>query len=145
MPRTKIQTFENHTKFDPLFHFLVLPVGVGTVIYAIYALTQRQTGENVAFLIFSIGLLTAFFKIRVYSLQVQDRVIRLEERLRLMTLLHEPLRSRLPELTERQLVALRFASDVEVPSLVEKTLANQLASKDIKKAITNWRPDYFRI
>jgi hypothetical protein len=145
MPETKIQTFQNHARLDPLFHFFVMPVGFGTVIYAIYALTQRQTGENVAFLIFSLALLVAFFKIRAYSVKVQDRVIRLEERLRLLTLLHEPLRSRIPELTEGQLVALRFASDAEVAILVEKVLANPLTSKEIKSQIVDWRPDYFRV
>jgi hypothetical protein len=81
----------------------------------------------------------------LYSLKVQDRVIRLEERLRLATLLPEPLRMRIPELTERQLVAIRFAQDAEVPLIVETTLKEKLEPKQIKDLIQNWRPDYWRV
>ena len=79
------------------------------------------------------------------ALKVQDRVIRLEERLRLAELLPDRTRPRIGELTESQLVALRFASDGESPALVEKALATGMKSKEIKKAIQNWRPDYFRV
>jgi hypothetical protein len=76
---------------------------------------------------------------------VQDRIIRLEERLRLAAVLEEPLRSRARELTDSQLLGLRFASDQELPGLVERALDEKLDRTQIKKAITDWRPDYLRV
>lgn len=152
MAEKKPQTFANHTRFDPLFHFFLGPLFILGVIMSLIHffahLTESNFQENFhAFLIvvLAVGLLVAVFKIRLYALKVQDRVIRLEERLRLSQLLSEPLRSRIPELTEDQLIALRFASDAEIPKLVERTLNEKLARADIKKSIQNWRPDYWRV
>lgn len=148
----KPQTFANHTRLDPPFHFFMLPVfGIALIVALVnffYHLPTRSAFHSLhAFLIvlFAAALLVMAFKTRLYSLKVQDRVIRLEERLRLMQLLPEPLRSRIPELSEGQLVALRFASDAELPKLVERTLNEKLSRADIKKAIQHWRPDYWRV
>ena len=92
----------------------------------------------------AIWAVVATFKIRLYALKVQDRVIRLEERLRMHELFSEPLKSRIGEFTESQLIALRFASDTELPALAEKALQG-LNQKQIKAAIKTWRPDYFRL
>jgi hypothetical protein len=145
MADIKVQDFKNHAKFDPLFHFLVLPVAMITVIIAAYQITQRQKLADAWFFILAIVLLIAFSKIRTYALKVQDRVIRLEERLRMERVLPEPLKARIGELTESQLVALRFAPDAELTGLVEKTLANNWTNKMIKENVVNWRPDYFRV
>jgi len=148
----KPQTFANHTRFDPLFHFFPIPIfALGVImslIHFFYHLRESGMHGNIhSFLIIllAVALLILVFKVRLYALRVQDRVIRLEERLRLMQLLQEPLRSRIPELTEGQLIGLRFASDAEVPALVERALKEKLSRGDIKKAIKNWRPDYWRV
>jgi hypothetical protein len=152
MAEKKPQTLANHARLDPPFHFFVLPVFVLglvlTLIHFFAHLRESDFHENFhAFLLIllALALLTLTFKTRLYSLKVQDRVIRLEERLRLMQLLNEPLRSRIPELTEDQLCGLRFASDAEVAKLAERALNEKLSRKDIKKAIQNWRPDYWRV
>jgi hypothetical protein len=96
-------------------------------------------------LIFAVALITAVLKIRLYATKLQDRIIRLEERLRLASLVQEPLRSRIGELSEAQLVGLRFASDAEVAALVERAINEKLSRDDIKKAVKNWRADNFRV
>jgi len=152
MAEKKPQTFANHTRFDPWFHFFLLPVFglllILSIIHFIAHVTEgglRDQVHAVLLILLAVAFLVAVFKIRLYSLKVQDRVIRLEERLRLTSLLPEPLRSRIPELTEGQLVALRFASDAELPKLVERALSEKLSPADIKKAIQSWRPDYWRV
>src|SRR5437588_12333529 len=143
MPNT--QSLQNHARFDPLFHFFIIPVFFFTSMWSIYRLVREPSLESAWLVVLSFALLMAGFKIRLYSLKVQDRVIRLEERLRLSMLLSEPFRSRINDLTEGQLVAIRFASDAEVPGRVEKALAGKMAPTDIKKEVVNWRPDYFRV
>ncbi len=152
MPQRTPQTYANHTRFDPLFHFFLAPVFVlglvMSLVHFFYHLRENDMRDNFhsfLLILLALALLALAFKTRVYSLKVQDRVIRLEERLRLAQLLSEPLRSRIPELTEDQLIGLRFASDAEVPKLVERALNEKLKRKDIKKAIQNWRPDYWRV
>jgi len=141
----KPQSFQNHTKFDPPFHFFLAPVGLALVIWSIGHVVRDPGWSSGWQVLASLWAFIAVFKMRVYSLKVQDRVIRLEERLRLARVLPQPLQSRIPELTERQLIALRFASDGEVTGLVEKTLAGNLDQKAIKQAIQTWRPDYWRV
>jgi hypothetical protein len=147
------QNLQNHTKYDPAFHFVLLPLFAANLLYRIYELVRQlmsaQPGVStirlVGGVIVAFGLLLLTSKTRIYALKVQDRVIRLEERLRLASVLPEPLRSRIPELTVSQLVALRFAPDEELMELVKGALDKNLGNKEIKQGIRNWRPDYWRI
>jgi hypothetical protein len=146
------QTYANHTKLDPPFHFFLAPVFLlGLILTLIHFIAHfrhsdfRDNFHAFLLIILALALLLELFKIRLYSLKVQDRIIRLEERLRLTQLLSEPMRSRIPELTEDQLCGLRFASDAEVGKLAERALNEKLNRKQIKQAIQNWRPDYWRV
>ena len=152
MAETKPQTLANHTRFDPPFHFYILPIfGIALIMTIVHFFAHLSHGDFRdhfhAFLLILLALafLLLALKVRLYAIKVQDRVIRLEERLRLTQLLQEPLRSRIPELTVDQLCGLRFASDAEIPKLVERTLKENLKRADIKKAIQTWRPDYWRV
>jgi hypothetical protein len=152
LSQTTPQTYSNHRRFDPLFHFFLGPVFllglIMSLVHFFYHFRESDFRDNMhsfLLIVLAIAMLTLVVKTRLYTLKVQDRVIRLEERLRLMQLLPEPLRSRIPELTEDQLVGLRFASDAEVPKLVERVLNEKLKRGEIKKAVQNWRPDYWRV
>ncbi len=139
------QSFSNHTRYDPLFHFFILPIFAIALVTSIIHLIKWPGLHSALLVIFFIAAMVAVFKIRLYSLKVQDRVIRLEERQRLATLLDPALRSRIPEITVSQLVALRFASDGELPALATRALNEKLSSADIKKGIKQWRPDNWRV
>lgn len=145
MAEKKPQNLQNHAKIDPLFHRFLILLALIVLIAAAYNLYLYPGWKSGIELLAVIGAIVALFKMRIYALRVQDRVIRLEERLRLERLLSEPLKSRIYELTEQQLIALRFASDDELPALVEKTLKGNLAPKEIKQSIQVWRPDYWRV
>ncbi len=140
------QTHANHVRLHPPFHFFLIPAALALLILTIVNVV-RHTDLLEAWILLLIGVMApvAILLIRTNPLRVQDRLIRLEERLRLTSLLNEPLRSRIGELTESQIVALRFASDGEAAALVEKALKEKLKSADIKKSIVTWRADVFRV
>jgi len=140
------QTFANHTRFHPPFHFFLGPGSFVLLILTVVNVVQHYR-QLEAWILLLIGILflVAVFLIRLNPLRAQDRLIRLEERLRLQALLSPELTRRIGELTESQLIALRFASDQELPALVAKVLAARMQSKDIKKAIVTWRADTFRV
>jgi hypothetical protein len=139
------QNFSNHARRDPPFHFFILPVFSLTVLMATVRLAMHPGMHSAWLVVFSLAALAAVFKMRLYAVKVQDRIIRLEERLRLAILLDKPLRARMGELSESQLVALRFASDAELPALMEAALSKKLSNSEIKKAIRQWKPDYWRV
>lgn len=142
---TKAQSYSNHTRWHPIYHFVIGPIFMLNVIFAIVLLVRRPGWITAWALVVSIALLMLTFLVRINPLRVQDRIIRLEERLRLTNLLPDPLRARITELTEDQLIGLRFASDKELPALVQKALNEKMNRKQIKQAVAEWRADLFRV
>jgi hypothetical protein len=145
MPEASQQNFANHTRYDPVFHFFILPVFSLLLLASVVHLVMRPSLHSAVPVIVAIAVSAIIFKLRLYPIKVQDRVIRLEERLRLATLLDPALRPRIAEFTESQLIALRFASDAELPALAARALNEKLAAPEIKKAIQHWRPDHWRV
>ena len=140
------QSYAKHTRWFPPYHFVAVPILVANVI--IVGIRANKNGWDFYStwdLVFAFGLLVGISIARVMTLRVQDRVIRLEMRLRLASVLPAQLQSRVQDLRPGQLVALRFASDAELPSLVERCLSGQLDKPgDIKKEIKTWVGDYLR-
>jgi hypothetical protein len=140
------QNFANHTKVFPPFHFFLLPVllvNLGVQIYRLIAFWITFSG--VFGVLLALALLVGFLSARMFALSVQDRVIRLEERLRYQRLLPPDLQPRIDEFTVVQLVSLRFAGDAELPSLARKVLDDKMQGrKAIKQLVKNWKPDYLR-
>jgi hypothetical protein len=139
------QNFQNHAKFVPVFHFFVLPVLLFNVGWVVYRVVQAPTGDSGESLVVALALLLLALYARMFALTVQDRVIRLEMQLRMHGVLPVNLRPRIPEFTVGQLIALRFASDTELPDLATKVLSENLSDrKAIKRMIKNWQPDNLR-
>jgi hypothetical protein len=142
------QSYKNHTRFDPPMHFFVIPVllaNLGVAIWIAIHFRHEFPWLGHWSIVFALALLVLGFKCRINDLKTQDRLIRLEERLRLASLLPPNQLSHINELTVKQLVALRFASDEEVAALVHKTLTQNLEQKAIKQNIINWRADHHRV
>lgn len=142
------QSYQNHRQFVPAFHFVMFGILVLNLVWAIWRLIQGAglpLPDRIWAVFVAIALLLLAWYARTFPLRVQDRVIRLEERLRLARLLPPDLAARIPELGAGQLVALRFASDEEVPELTRTILDEKIRSlEEIKKRIRNWRPDHLR-
>jgi len=140
------QTYANHVRWHPPFHFFLMPCAIAVLIMSIVNVVKHYDVLE-AWILLLLGIITpvAVLLIRINPLRAQDRLIRLEEKMRLESLLKEPLRSRIGELKPSQLVALRFACDGEIPGLVEKTLNQNMQAKEIKKAIVTWRADTLRV
>ena len=137
------QNIKNHVRLVPPFHFFVLPVLAINLVWSLVRL--RLTFAGIFGVILALALVLLALNARLFALKVQDRLIRLEERLRYERVLPEELRWRADELTIDQFVSLRFACDEELPTLMRKVLDDKLTErKAIKLLIKNWRPDYLR-
>ena len=127
------QNFQNHAKYVPLFHFVAVPILITNFIWSAYRAAMAPSWPTVLAALVAAAMVITIFLARVFALKVQDRVIRLEMRLRLRDVLSTELRGRIPELTRPQLVALRFASDAELPELVRDVLVGGLSTKKATK------------
>jgi hypothetical protein len=142
MPR---QTYENHVRWLPPFHFFVLPVLLLNALNAIRHVWLTPTRSTGFALLVAVALLMLALLARAMAVTVQDRVIRLEMRLRLRECLPVDLHARINELTPKQLVALRFASDAEMADIVRDVLAGTLTTqKTIKRRVKDWQSDFLR-
>jgi hypothetical protein len=142
------QNLQHHARYNPPFHFFLIPVLLLNLIVSIYITVHNWPAYqhlHLWWIVMAIIFLVMAEQGRSNALKVQDRVIRLEERLRLAALLPTADLSHINELTTPQLIALRFASDAELPALVHKTLTQNLEPKAIKQSITAWRPDHQRV
>ena len=140
------QTYENHAKFVPLFHFVLGPLFFANLLLALYLVITGFSMHTLSGAIVAVGLVLLSGSVRSFAVQGQDRVIRLEERLRMHRLLPDELRPRINDFTMDQLVALRFAGDDELPGLAKKVLDDDIGDrKTIKQMVVAWRPDYQRL
>jgi hypothetical protein len=141
----RVQTFKNHPRLLPAFHFFVLPVLLLNVLNEVRREWRYPSEGQLFVVVVAAALFTLAFLSRSMALTVQDRVIRLEMRLRLRQILPPDLQTRIHDLTHRQLIALRFASDAELPELVRDILNGKLTTaKEIKLRVKNWQGDWLR-
>lgn len=147
MAETKPQTYENHAKTVPLFHYFTMPLLLINLLWSVYRLLTQSDAfvDSLVTLTAAVAVLLVAFFSRTNALKAQDRVIRLEERLRMQELLPVESKSRIHEITTSQILALRFASDEELPALVKTALDDNADARSIKQAIKNWRADHHRL
>lgn len=140
------QSFANHARLHPPYHYVLSPLSLAYVVWAVVRVVRTPGADALFDLLGALTLFGAVAFARLYPLTVQDRIIRLEERLRLERVLPDDLRSRIPELPTRQLIALRFAAEDEVADLVRAVLADpSLTPKAVKQRIRHWRADHHRV
>ena len=142
----KPQSFQSHARWRPMFHFTLVPLLLLNLALAItYTVRHSQDHLHLGiwWIVLGVALILAALDHRTSALGAQDRIIRLEERLRMIAL--GVAHTTVYGLTERQLIGLRFASDSELPALAERAHRENLTEKQIKASIQSWRADYFRI
>ena len=145
MSKTSSQSLKNHARLDPPYHVVLALVLFLNLVYSIVHLVRHLSFRNGWFVVLSLAIIILFLRLRQYPLKVQDRVIRLEERLRLQALAPAEWHSQINRLTEGQLIALRFAADDEVVALAKQAVEENLNRKQIKERIRNWRADEWRV
>ena len=140
------QTFANHTRWHPPFHYFIVPVMLINFIWSVVELIMTPGWNAGRWTVVSWALLMLTIFVRVNPLRAQDRTIRLEEQLRFQRVLSPSLSQQTSAISRGQLIALRFAPDEELEELVAAVLAGKLTRPgEIKRAIKNWRADTFRV
>jgi uncharacterized membrane protein YheB (UPF0754 family) len=140
-----VQNYKNHAKFIPIYHFVAFPLLLANFIWAVVRASREISTDTIIALGTAFALVVMFFVARIMALRVQDRVIRLEMRLRLREVLPIGLHPRIVDFTPDQLVALRFASDAELSELAQTVLRDKVVSKKaIKQMIKEWEADHLR-
>jgi hypothetical protein len=139
------QSASSHGRFDPFYHFFLTPILLVNLISSVVGLVQRRNFFHWWMFVLSFAAIILLFKLRAYPVKVQDRVIRLEERIRLQALAPTEWHSQIYRLTEDQLIGLRFAADEEVVELAKHALEHNLNRKQIKERIKSWRADDWRV
>ena len=140
------QNFANHRRIIPLYHFVIFGIFVINAIWSIVQLVRFPSWPTLLACAVALALVGLFLFARIFALAVQDRVIRLEMKLRLAKVLPPDLQGRIPELDRDQLIALRFAGDQELPDLVREVLTNDMHNRDdIKRRIKKWEADFWRV
>lgn len=140
------QTYKNHVRWYPPFHFILAPLMLANLIYWIVRFYQNPGWDNGELVVLAVALFLLTFISRLFALRCQDRLIRLEERLRYSQLLDPDTAAKASDLRVSQIIALRFASDEELPGLVQRVIDGDLVGqKEIKLAVQNWRADNFRV
>ncbi len=140
------QSFQNHVRWYPLVHFIISPLLFLNLFWQIFRLYQEQSLDRAESLMIAVVFLMMSVAARLQALKAQDRVIRLEEKLRYREILPPDLARKAADLRTSQVLALRFASDAELPELLQRTLNGEFKdNKEIKLAVKNWRGDYLRV
>jgi hypothetical protein len=139
------QSYDTHRRWVPLYHFVASALLFVCLVHAVWSVIASFSLQSVMSLVLVLAVGIVFFYSRTFALAVQDRLIRLEERLRLERILPDSLRARVGDFTTEQLVALRFASDAELPALAQSVLdENKQDREEIKRQIKQWRADHQR-
>jgi hypothetical protein len=139
------QSRSNHTRYVPGYHYVLAAFLLLILGTQIFVLAKRPGYYALTGVVLAVSLILMYWYMRAFAVTVQDRVIRLEERLRMERLLPADLKGRIPDFTIDQLVALRFASDAELPALARRVLDEKIADqKQIKELVKEWRPDHLR-
>jgi Family of unknown function (DUF6526) len=142
----RAQTYATHRRYIPQFHFFVLPVLIANIVITIVEFVRHPRFITGWVVVFAFAVASGIWTARAMALRAQNRIIRLEERIRLERVLPGDLRGRVSDLTTAQLIAIRFAPDEELPDLVRRTLSGELSTQgDIKRAIRTWRADHLRV